>query len=272
MITIFRTNRACDMSPEDLDELSHDVRHSSTLPRLTRDEVIALAQAKDAGKDEAGNYTETGLAARNALVEHNLQLVSRIARAWVSCGVPLADLKQEGTIGLMRAADLFDWRVGTEFSTYAAPRILQACQRAIENMGHTIRVPVHVRTSGRCAPEAERAKNVLSGDKRLPSRLSNDGPPRFLFDFVADKNTNTESEAIDPLCADETRRAIAGALDMLNPQERQMIELRYLSGSDEPVPMRVVGEQMGISKQRIEQVKRTAFEKLRAALEVEHAS
>jgi RNA polymerase primary sigma factor len=155
MITISYADRLRDMSPEDKEALSESANHWGRRPMLSDDEVIALAQAKDAGSIEA----------RNTLVEHNMQLVIRIARGWVGRGVPFEDLVQEGAIGLMRAADLYEWQRGNKFSTFAGLRIVAACQRAIENQAETIRIPVHTRSSGRCAPEAERAKRVLSGDR-----------------------------------------------------------------------------------------------------------
>jgi RNA polymerase primary sigma factor len=264
MITISYADRMKDMSMEDKEALSESANRWGRQPRLTREEVIELAKAKDAGDIEA----------RNKLVEHNMQLVIRIARGWVGRGVPFEDLIQEGAIGLMRAADLYDWTVG-EFSTFAGLRIVSACQRAIENQGDIIRIPVHTRSSGLCAPEVERAKHVLSGDRALRGNRKGTivSDAATIFGAVFDKNANTEDEALLPLFAEQTAGEIAAALFLLNPQERQVIEARYLSGNPELVTFTMVGQQLGITKQRVEQVQKTAFVKLRAALsEVEHAN
>ncbi len=252
MLTISYADRMKDMSMEDREALSESANHWGRQTRLSREEVIELAKAKDAGDIEA----------RNELVTRNMQLVIRIARSWVGRGVPFEDLVQEGAIGLMRAADLYD-HTKAEFSTFAGLRIVAACQRAIENQGDTIRIPVHTRSSGRCAPEVERAKRVVSGDQKSTA-LGN--KERTLFDRVKG-SANTEDDALLPLFANDTAGEIATALLMLNPQERAIIEARYLSGSDEPVTQGVVGKQLGISKQRVEQVQKVAFAKLRAALQ-----
>ncbi len=252
MLTISYADRMKDMSMEDKEALSESANHWGRKPRLTRDEVIALAQAKDAGDIEA----------RNTLVEHNMQLVIRIARSWTGRGVPFEDLVQEGAIGLMRAADLYD-HTKAEFSTFAGLRIVAACQRAIENQGDTIRIPVHTRSSGRCAPEVERAKRVVSGDLKSAA-LGN--KERTLFDRVKGP-ANTEDDALLPLFAEQTAGEVATALLMLNPQERAIIEARYLAGTPEPVTFTAVGAQLGITKQRVEQVQKTAFAKLRNALQ-----
>jgi RNA polymerase sigma factor (sigma-70 family) len=175
-------------------------------------------------------------------------------------------LVQEGSIGLMRAADLFDWTMGNEFSTFAGLRIIAACQRAIENQAETIRIPVHTRSSGRCAPEVERAKRVMSGNKPMAKDHHAMGRETELFDLIK-SSANTEDEALSAVAADETAGAIATALLMLNPQERAIIEARYLSGSSEPVTQGAVGKQLGISKQRVEQVQKVAMAKMRAALQ-----
>jgi RNA polymerase primary sigma factor len=257
MITISRADRLKDMSPEDKEALSLSADRWGRQPRLTHDEVIALSKAKDAGSTDA----------RNTLVERNMQLVIRIARGWVGRGVPFEDLIQEGAIGLMRATDLFDWTLGHEFSTFAGLRIVAACQRAIENQAETIRIPVHTRSSGRCAPEVERAKRVVSGDQIQSTRgadmMKGD---RTLFNRIKG-DANTEDDALAAVAADEAAGAIATALLMLNPQEQAIIQARYLSGSPEPVTQGAVGKQLGISKQRVEQVQKVAFEKLRAALQ-----
>ena len=250
MITLSHANRVKDMSEEDRAALAESASNWGRCERLTRDEVVALAQAKDAGSIEA----------RNELVARNMALVIRTACSWTGRGVPLEDLIQEGAIGLMRAADLFDWTRGYEFSTFAGLRIVQACQRAIENQGNAIRIPVHTRSSGLCATDVERAKRIVRGDAR-------DAKERTAFDFVADTNANTEDEALLPIFAAQTAAEIATALLLLNEQERAVVTARYLTSSPQPMRFHAVGVSLGISKQRAEQVQKAAFAKLRSALQ-----
>ncbi len=117
--------------PEAVDQL---LAHSRRYPLLTPAQEIDLAQRIERGD----------LHAKELLVNSNLRLVASNARRYQNQGLPLADLVQEGLLGLIRASEKFDWRKGFRFSTYATLWIRQAIQRGLENSGRTIRLPVHV--------------------------------------------------------------------------------------------------------------------------------
>src|SRR4029453_17898808 len=124
---------------------------------LTAAEERELAQRKDEGDEEA----------KKRLVEANLRLVMSITRNYTKAGVPLLDLIQEGNLGLIRAGEKFDWRMGYKLSTYATWWIRQAVTRALADQGRTIRLPVHV---------AEQVRRVMRARRVLAQRL-NLGPP-----------------------------------------------------------------------------------------------
>ena len=136
--------------PESVDQL---LAHSRRYPLLTPAQEIELAQ-----KIERGD-----LHAKELLVNSNLRLVASNARRYQNQGLPLADLVQEGMLGLIRAAEKFDWRKGFRFSTYATLWIRQAIQRGLENSGRTIRLPVHVAQRSRKVGRVERELSVRLG-------------------------------------------------------------------------------------------------------------
>jgi DNA-directed RNA polymerase sigma subunit (sigma70/sigma32) len=129
--------------PESVDQL---LAHSRRYPLLTPDQEIELAQRIERGD----------LHAKELMINSNLRLVASNARRYQNQGLPLADLVQEGMLGLIRASEKFDWRKGFRFSTYATLWIRQAIQRGLENSGRTIRLPVHVAQRTRKVGRVER--------------------------------------------------------------------------------------------------------------------
>src|SRR6201997_5558416 len=136
--------------PESVDQL---LAHSRRYPLLTPAQEIELAQRIERGD----------LRAKEVLVNSNLRLVASNARRYQNQGLPLADLVQEGMLGLIRASEKFDWRKGFRFSTYATLWIRQAIQRGLENSGRTIRLPVHVAQRSRKVGRVERELSVRLG-------------------------------------------------------------------------------------------------------------
>src|SRR6202140_2308680 len=122
---------------------------------LTRDEERELARRKDAGDEEA----------KKKLIESNLRLVMSITRNYTKAGVPLLDLIQEGNLGLIRAVEKFDYKMGYKLSTYATWWIRQSVTRALADQGRTIRLPVHV---------AEQVRKVMRARRQLAQRLNRD--------------------------------------------------------------------------------------------------
>ena len=137
------------------DPLRLYVRQIGDGPLLTREEERELARRKDAG-DEA---------AKRKLIESNLRLVMSITRNYTRAGVPLLDLIQEGNLGLIRAVEKFDYRMGYKLSTYATWWIRQSITRALADQGRTIRLPVHV---------AEQVRRMMRSRRRLAQKLNRD--------------------------------------------------------------------------------------------------
>src|SRR5205085_9189158 len=158
------------------DPLKLYVRSIGGGPLLTAAEERELARRKDAG-DEA---------AKRRLIEANLRLVMSITRSYTRAGVPLLDLIQEGNLGLIRAVEKFDYRLGYKLSTYATWWIKQAVSRALADQGRTIRLPTHV---------AERVRRLLRVRRQLAQKLSREPTPAELAKETGEK----EEKVIDLL-------------------------------------------------------------------------
>ena len=225
--------------------------------------------------------------ARSTLVLSNLRLVVSIAKRYQGSGVPLLDLTQEGTLGLMHTVEKFDWRRGFKFSTYATWWIRQAISRGISDTGRTIRLPVHAgerllalhhaqthleSTLGRSPTLAELAVELdvtydrlveLIGYRSEPLSLSQplgtEGETE-LGDVVADKGSATPFEQVlRSLLAEE----IAWLLAQLTEREAQIIRLRFGLDRGEPRTLEQVGEHFNVTRERIRQIEARAMSKLR---------
>jgi RNA polymerase primary sigma factor len=266
------------------DPLRLYVRQIGDGPLLTREEERELARRKDAG-DEA---------AKRKLIESNLRLVMSITRHYTRAGVPLLDLIQEGNLGLIRAVEKFDYRMGYKLSTYATWWIRQSITRALADQGRTIRLPVHV---------AEQVRRMMRARRQLAQKLNRDpsvkelaeesGFPEQrieeLLDLVEDPVSletpvgdgeslygdlieDTKSDRPDQETAINLRKSeLARALQSLNPRMRHVLELRFgLSGSD-PKTLEEVGEGLGITRERVRQLEARALRELRLfAPDLEH--
>jgi RNA polymerase primary sigma factor len=227
-------------------------------------------------------------------VEANQGLVVMMARKRLDQGLALADLVQEGSIGLMHAADRFDHRRGFRFSTYAAWWIRHALNRALSDQSRTIRIPVHMletqhklrrRTSvlelrtGERPPESLMLEEMQIGPTKLarvraiPKQpRSLDAPiglegDRRLGDTIADERT--------PSPLDELSLARAGAelrkiLGILTPREQEVLCLRFGMGRSEELTLAQVGERFSLSRERVRQIEFEALNKLRRAAEARH--
>jgi RNA polymerase primary sigma factor len=200
-------------------------------------------------------------------------------------GLPFLDLIQEGNIGLMRALDLFDWRRGFKFSTYAMWWIRQAVTRAIADRGRQIRVPVHVhdrirklsrtraefgQTHGREAAPQELAKRMglpieevewlIEVERREPFSLQLPvGENTELGDLLADEQSLPDAVE-DAMLREEIGQALINELD---PRERRVLVLRYGLGNGHAMTLRNVGKIMGLSGERVRLIEREALQKLR---------
>lgn len=268
------TSRTVLGSEDAFQSYLHDIRG---LGLLTHAEEVSLAQRAAAGDELA----------RRKLIESNLRLVIAIARRYTSTGVPLIDLIQEGNLGLMRAAEKFDYRRGCHFGTYATWWIRQAVSRAAGEQSRLIHLPEHVATRLRKVRRIAAQLSQENGLDPLPEQIAEacnmdlnevvdllgiieqpvsldapvDDEARYsLADTLEDSTAPAPAEtASQHLLGEELHRALA----LLTPRERSVIMLRYGIGDGRSRTLLEVGKELGISRERVRQLEVVALMKLR---------
>ena len=244
---------------------------------LTAAEERELAQRKDAGDEEA----------KRRLIEGNLRLVMSITRNYTKAGVPLLDLIQEGNLGLMRAVEKFDWRMGYKLSTYATWWIRQAVTRALADQGRTIRLPVHVAEQERRVMRARRlltqklnrepslreiAKESGFTEKKVRDLLELIEDPISLETPVGDGESDY-SDLIEDVNAEQPEEMtaqgmrsneLAEAITRLNPRMRLVITRRFGLDGQPPQTLEQVGAELGITRERVRQLESRALRELRS--------
>ncbi len=265
-------------APSTVDGLDLYLAQIGRTPLLTKHEEQQLAQRIEQG-DEA---------AKRRMVEANLRLVVSIAKKYRGNGVGFLDLIQEGTIGLVRAVEKFDWRRDLKFSTYATWWIRQAVQRAVANQSRTIRVPVHVHDRIRKVDRARRTleaklgrepnaeeiakesklsvAEVTEADELRPKTISLQRPAgedgdSELGDLIADTSSEDVTESVAGTMRNE---ALGRALDRLTPRMRKIIELRFGLSGGEPMLLEAVGREVGLTRERVRQLEAEAIAQLGA--------
>ncbi len=243
---------------------------------LTRDEERDLARRKDAG-DEA---------AKRKLIESNLRLVMAITRQYARTGVPRLDLIQEGNLGLIRAVEKFDYRMGYRLSTYATWWIRQSITRALADQGRTIRLPVQVadqvrrivrsrrllvqklnrdptvaelaEESGFPVERIEQLVNLVDDPVSLDASVG-DGDSCY-GDLIEDTTSDRPDERVDVRLRSTE---LADGLEQLEPRLREVLELRFGLAGGEPSTLDEVGERLGVTSERVRQLQSRALRELR---------
>jgi RNA polymerase primary sigma factor len=264
-------------APQVADPLKLYVRQIGDGRLLTREEERELARRKDAG-DEA---------AKRRLIECNLRLVMSLTRNYRTAGVPLLDLIQEGNLGLIRAVEKFDYRMGYKLSTYATWWIRQAITRALADQGRLIRLPVHVSDQVR---RVMRARRVLAQkhnrDPTTAEIADESGFPEQrvveLLDLVEDAVSldmpvaggdslyadligsesveGPEEVAVEGLRATELEEALA----QIEPRLRELLERRFGLAGHTGQTLEEIGKSLGVTRERVRQLETRALRELRA--------
>ncbi len=266
-----------------LDSLRLYLRAIGRAQLLTAQQEVALARRIERGDMEA----------KQQMIEANLRLVVSIAKAYLGRGLTFLDLIQEGSIGLIRAVEKFDYRRGYKFSTYATWWIRQAVTRAVADKGRTIRIPVHMVERLNKVTHAERALLQRLGREPTAAELAaelgltiqdvrdvqrmaqqpvslekpvGDDEDAALGDLVEDQTAESPFEiAADRLRCENLHRALAA----LPEREREVIEMRFGLSGDRPYTLEEVGRAFNVTRERIRQIETHTLKKLEALPEAQ---
>jgi RNA polymerase primary sigma factor len=276
-----------DLAPSEpdvsTDTLQLFLKDIGRVPLLTAAQEVELAK-----RIERGDLT-----AKCKMVESNLRLVVSIAKNYRNQGLPFLDLIQEGTIGLVRAAEKFDYRKGFKFSTYATWWIRQAVARALADKARTIRMPVHVveklnkiaraerrllaehgrePTSAEVAreleydvEEVEQIRRSAQAPVSLEKPVGDEEDSEFGH-FIADQTTSSPDDAADTTFRKE---ALVRVLGMLSHRERRVLELRYGLDGEQPRTLDEVGRAFNVTRERVRQIENQSLKKLQTMAEAQ---
>ncbi len=271
-----------DLAVATTDALQLFLNEAGRYPLLTAEEEVELAKRVERGDKEA----------KDLMVNSNLRLVVSIAKRYQGHELSLLDLIQEGILGLIRAVEKFDWRLGYKFSTYATWWIRQAVQRGVANKARTIRIPVHIAEREKQISRAERELAVKLGRQptdeevaeaaKLPMKqyhevrnaaravtsldrpLGDEGDASFGDLFVGSDSTPEEEVTVSL-----ERSALTRAVGELPEREQQVVKWRYgLNGDTEPASLEEIGRRLSLTRERVRQIEAAALRRLAENREV----
>jgi RNA polymerase primary sigma factor len=279
-----RKTAALDLKPDmTTDSLQLFLKDIGKVRLLTAAEEVELAKRIERGD----------LDAKQKMVESNLRLVVSIAKNYRNQGLPFLDLIQEGTLGLVRAAEKFDYRKGFKFSTYATWWIRQAIARALADKARTIRIPVHVVEKLNKIGRAERKLVTELGREPTPDEIAEvtgidpeevdqikrsaqapvslekpvgDEEESEFGQFIADEKAESPFDRAADLL---TKEALREALENLSYRERRVLELRYGLGGEHPRTLDEVGRTFNVTRERIRQIENQSLKKLQSLAEAQ---
>jgi RNA polymerase primary sigma factor len=276
-IGVSKEKKRLDLGDISADSIQMYLREIGKVPLLSTEEEMSLARRKDLGDQEASQR----------LMVANLRLVVSIAKKFVGKNLSLADLIQEGNIGLMRAVEKFDPKKGYKFSTYATWWIRQAVTRALADQSRTIRIPVHmvetinryqqvarqlIQDLGReplpeeiaseMGEDVEKIRNLIQISQdtvSLDTSVGDEDEDSVLEDFIEDfKNVSPDRAAALQLLREYVKEAIKDLL----PREQKILEMRFGLVDGVSHTLEEVGEEFGVTRERIRQIEAKALEKI----------
>ena len=253
---------------------------------LTKKEEMELGRLIREGSEKEQEI------AKGRLIQANLRLVVSIAKKYIGQGVLFMDLVQEGSLGLIKAAEKYDYRKNFKFSTYATWWIKQTIIRAISNHSRTIRIPVHMLEKIRRYKKACNdivCSNILDADDETVSRLSGLDSKKIeeVKSAIKKEPVSLETLVTDDLCIQDyiedttytqpedtaqmhlQEKDINKLINVLDKREREIIKRRFGIDNEEPKTLEQIGNVMGFSKERIRQIENLALQKLRRVSNVE---
>jgi RNA polymerase primary sigma factor len=247
---------------------------ASRYPLLTADEEIELAKAIERGD----------LAAKDRLINSNLRLVIKFARRYQGHGLSLEDLIQEAMLGLIRAAEKFDWRRGYKFSTYAVLWIKQSMQRGIDNSGRQVRIPAHVAQHERSVNRIERelratldhepSDEEVAEAAKLPldqvkatrdlTRVTTslDAPVGEGETSLGELRAESAADVEEDLIEREQEEAVEAALAKLPEEERRVVQLRFGTGGRPAYSVRDAARELGVTQKTAPELEDRALKRL----------
>jgi RNA polymerase primary sigma factor len=281
----FQQIKLLDLSDISADSIQMYLREIGKVPLLSSDEEVTLARRKEKGDLEA----------KKRLIEANLRLVVSIAKKFTGRSLSLLDLIQEGNIGLFRAVEKFDYRKGYKFSTYATWWIRQAITRAMADQSRTIRIPVHMVETINKFQQIQRELTQILGREPYPEELAtemgeelekihyiikisqdtvsletsvgddDDDKDSTLGDFIEDVRT---MNPVRIASLQLLRSHVKNILNSLNPREQKILTMRFGLEDGVAHTLEEVGEEFGVTRERIRQIEAKALQKISESKEM----